>query len=179
NGRWIRRKAPHAPVPAASDQRLAPENALAPTVAAPLRATPVVAPAASRANAAPKPDPPRRPAGSRLVHQRCALVHGRSSMPSDPQLQQFADTIARLHEAGQSYNALPMTVVRRFPWQHDLISLLHFVCELTCPRVLECGGLPPLLRRKLHRQTVIPTGPTAPSAVAQWSDHGTPDASWL
>src|SRR5208337_1992 len=131
NGRWIRRKAPHAPVPAASDQRLAPENALAPTVAAPLRATPVVAPAASRANAAPKPDPPRRPAGSRLVHQRCALVHGRSSMPSDPQLQQFADTIARLHEAGQSYNALPMTVVRRFPWQHDLISLLHFVCELT------------------------------------------------
>src|SRR5208337_3635777 len=131
NGRWIRRKAPHAPVPAASDQRLAPENALAPTVAAPLRATPVVAPIANRANAAPKPDPPRRPAGSPLGHQRCALVPGRSSMPSDPQLQRFADTIARLHEAGQSYNALPVTVVRRFPWQHDLISLLHFVCELT------------------------------------------------
>src|SRR5208337_4149698 len=131
NGRWIRRKAPHAPVPAASDQRLAPENALAPTVAAPLRATPVVAPIANRANAAPKPDPPRRPAGSPLGHQRCALVPGRSSMPSDPQLQRFADTIARLHEAGQSYNALPVTAVRRFPWQHDLISLLHFVCELT------------------------------------------------
>jgi hypothetical protein len=28
-------------------------------------------------------------------------------------------------------SVLPVTAVRSFPWQHDLISLLHFVCELT------------------------------------------------
>ena len=52
-------------------------------------------------------------------------------MARDPELQRFADTIARLHEAGQSCIALPMRAVRNcLPWQHDLIRVLHFVCEL-------------------------------------------------
>ncbi len=52
-------------------------------------------------------------------------------MASDPELQRFAASIARLHEAGQSNICLPERAVDNFvPWQHHLTTVLHFVCEV-------------------------------------------------
>ena len=53
---------------------------------------------------------------------RCRAIQSCSDLPA---------RLPRLPEAGQSCNVRPVTAVRSFPWQHDLISLLHFVCELT------------------------------------------------
>jgi hypothetical protein len=95
-----------------------------------------------------------------------------------------------------SGNVLPVTAVRSFPWQHDLISLLHFVCELTritsstIPRrpfrqeLLECGGLPPIFpnllsasKRSERSATQNPNATTPPPLAVIQRSAATKDLS--
>jgi hypothetical protein len=53
----------------------------------------------------------------------------RGRLAGDPEVQQFAGSIARLHVAGQSNSTPQAKGGYILTWQH-LYQVLHFVCEL-------------------------------------------------